>query len=226
MNISVGIVGISGRMGEALSELITKDPALELVGGVRKEGSKDLEKSIFSLASKSDVIIDFSFPTALKDILKASTFYKKPLIIGTTGYSQEELGEIKKASNSIAILQSFNFSLGIAICKALTKLASKKAFGLFDIEISETHHVNKKDKPSGTALILKDAIGHEVKIRSFRKGLVVGKHKVSFSSDEEKFEISHEALSRNVFAKGAIACAKFIINKPPKLYSIEDIFLE
>jgi 4-hydroxy-tetrahydrodipicolinate reductase len=225
MKISIGILGISGRMGKALSNLIVKDPILELVGGVRKEGSDDLQQSISSLASKADVIIDFSSPSALCYLLKASGLYKKPLIIGTTGYSPEQLTEIKNASKSIPILQSFNFSLGIAICNALTKSASQKAIGLFNIEISETHHINKKDRPSGTALILKKATNDDnTKIRSFRRGNVIGKHRVCFYSDEEKFEISHEALSRDVFARGAIACAKYIIHKPPKLYSIEDIF--
>lgn len=212
-------------MGRALSDLIIKDSTLELVGGVRNKGSDNLQQSISTLASNADVIIDFSSPCALDYLLEAAKLYKKPLIIGTTSYSPEQLTQIKNASKSIPILQSFNFSLGIAICKALTISASQKAVGLFNIEISETHHVNKKDRPSGTALILKKATNNDTTlIRSFRRGSVVGKHRVSFSSAEEKFEISHEALSRDVFAKGAITCAKYIINKPPKLYSIEDIF--
>ena len=224
MKIHIGIVGISGRMGNTLSELIEKDSDLELVGGVRKEGNNDFQNSISSLASSVDVIIDFSSPSALSDILKADSLYKKPLIIGTTGYSSEQLNEIKKAADSIPILLSFNFSLGIAICKALVKVASKKAKGHFNIEISETHHSNKKDKPSGTSLILKEAANENTKIRSYRRGNVIGKHQVFFSAAEEKFEICHEALSRDVFAKGALTCAKYMINKPPKLYSIEDIF--
>lgn len=224
MKTYVGIVGISGRMGKVLCDQIEKEPGMELVGGVRKDETDKLKNAISSLANKVDVIIDFSSPDALSALLEANALYKKPLVIGTTGYSNDQLNEIKRASASIPILFSFNFSLGIAICKTLVKNASEKAKGYFNIEISETHHINKKDRPSGTSLILKEAANSDVKIRSYRKGTVIGKHRVSFSSGEEKFEISHEAFSRDVFAKGAIACAKYMINKPPKLYSIEDLF--
>ena len=100
MKIYVGIVGISGRMGNTLSELIEKDSDLELVGGVRKEGNNNIQSSISSLASRVDIIIDFSSPSALSDILKAASLYKKPLIIGTSGYSSEQLNEIKKEGQS------------------------------------------------------------------------------------------------------------------------------
>ena len=228
MVLAIGIVGISGKMGQALCELISKDKNLELIGGIRKTSDchdKKIKSCIFSLVNKADVIIDFSSKEVLENILEAAKKYSKPLIIGTTGYASKQLKQIERYSKKIPILYSSNFSLGIAILKTLIKLADEKSEDNFNIKIIESHHKNKKDKPSGTAIMLANHLKNKVSIRSYRRGNIVGKHKISFLSEEEKFEISHEAFSRNVFAKGALKCAKFIYRKEPKLYSIEDIFI-
>ena len=230
MVLSLGIIGISGRMGQAVSKLISKDSSFVLIGGVRKnpkENSDSLSKDILSLAKKSDLLIDFSSPEALANVLKGAQKHKKPLLIGTTGYSKKQLSDIAKASQDIPILLSYNFSLGIALCQMLIKLSSDK-LNDFSIEITETHHQNKKDKPSGTALMLAEDIFKKTKkettINSIRSGDVIGKHVLSFFNNEEKIEISHEAFSREIFAKGALFCSKFLANKKAGLYSMADIF--
>ena len=228
MVISLGIIGIAGRMGKALSKLILKDNSLELLGGIRKSDMENpesmfLKENTFSLMQKCDVILDFSSPNALDNILKAASIYSKPLVIGTTGYTTDQLQQIKEKAQSIPILMGSNFSIGIAICKLLASTATEYTPETFNTIIEETHHIHKKDKPSGTALALKTALKTETPIISHRKGSVVGKHKIIFSSSEETFEISHEAHTRDVFAKGAILCAKYLYNqKKPGLYSIED----
>lgn len=227
MVISLGIIGISGRMGESLTKIILEDSSLELIGGVRNGNKQDLEESIFALAQKCDVLIDFSSPDSLKNILQAADKTSKPLVIGTTGYTKNQLSEMKRQSKKSPILFSPNFSIGIALCKQLLKDLDNYAPPTFNTEIEETHHINKKDKPSGTAILLKNVFknGNDIPITSYRKNNVIGQHKVILSSPEEEIELKHTAKTRDIFAKGAILCAKYIYKKPPGLYSIENAIL-
>jgi 4-hydroxy-tetrahydrodipicolinate reductase len=214
-------------MGKALCDIISKDNSLELIGGIRKTNTTqtDIGIDISSLMKKSDIVIDFSSPDSLQDILKSAQKYNKPIVIGTTGYSKEQLHQIKLASKNTPILLSSNFSLGIAICKMISSLAFNKANKKFDIKIEETHHINKKDSPSGTAIMLQEQLSKDIPIISKREKDVIGEHKIIFSSKEEMFEIKHTAFSRDVFAKGAILCTKYLYGKKPNLYSIDDIFI-
>lgn len=231
MVLSIGISGISGKMGQALCELISKDPSLELIGGVRRtteNGPDNFKSNLLTLVEKADILIDFSSFEILEELLFAVEKYSKPIVIGTTGLLPSHLDLLKKCAKQVAILYSPNFSPGVALCKKIIKMAPQALKDYFKISILETHHKKKKDKPSGTALMLKEIIEKDrnisVPIRSIRRGEVVGKHKIIYTSDEEKLEINHEAFSRNTFAKGALIAAKFLVAKKPGLYSIEDIF--
>jgi len=225
--INLVIIGISGKMGLILQEEIKKDPHLNLIGGVNK---KNIEKDLDSLSKTSDMLIDFSSPSALKKILSTAKKHKKPIIIGTTGYSKSQITEIKKSSMQIPIFYSSNYSIGISICKNLIKQAAKIIKDNFSIEIKETHHNQKKDSPSGTALSLKNEIlkikKNNIPITSFREGNIVGEHEVLFSNNEEEFSIIHKAKSRKIFANGVILTTRFLYKKRnnPSLYSMEDLF--
>jgi 4-hydroxy-tetrahydrodipicolinate reductase len=222
--LSIGIIGISGNMGKTLKNIILKNPLTTLAGGLKKSSTK---KDFFEIFKKSDVLIDFSSKDALNNILETAEKFKKPIIIGTTGFSNAQLKQLKNFSKKIPILYSENFSFGIA--SLLEMLKPLKNLSNFSIKITETHHKNKKDKPSGTALLLSKTLKkhkeEEIPIYSFRIKNIIGKHKITFSNKEEVLEITHIAKSKKIFAKGALLCAKFIYKKKPGLYYIKD-FLE
>ena len=214
--IKVLINGASGKMGAKLSNLIDNDDKLV---------------EYFNGASSADLVIDFSHPNSTKKILKKCVAAKKPIIIGTTGFSDDELRKIQDAANSIPIVLAANMSRGITYLKK--SLASfihdnKDKLKCF---IEETHHLEKVDIPSGTAIELKkfitendkDNFIQKINIKSNRVGGIFGVHKIKFCCDKETICFSHEALSRDIFAQGALICAKSIDFKKPNLYSFEDI---
>lgn len=221
--LSIGIIGISGRIGKTLEKIILKNSFTTLAGGVRKSSTK---KDFFNLFKRADVLIDFSSKDSLNNILIAAEKFKKPIIIGTTGFSKDQLKLLKNYSKKIPILYSANFSMGIA--SLLEMLKPLKNLSSFSIKITETHHKNKKDKPSGTALLLSKTLkknsSKKIPIYSFRIKNTTGKHKIIFSNKEESLEITHTAKSKEVFAKGALLCAEFIYKKKPGLYCIKDFF--
>ncbi|KPK32177.1 MAG: hypothetical protein AMS24_04835 [Chlamydiae bacterium SM23_39] len=225
--MNLGIIGISGKMGNILQQTIKKDIYLNLIGGV---GKKNIEKDLFSLSKKSDILIDFSSPSSLKKLLTTAKKYKTPLIIGTTGYTKSQITQIKKSATEIPIFYSSNYSIGIAICKNLIKKATKLIKKNFSIEIKEKHHKEKKDSPSGTAISLKNEIlkikKNDLPITSLREGEIVGEHEVLFSNLEEEFSIFHKAKSRKAFANGVLLTIKFLYKKRkyPDLYSMENLF--
>jgi 4-hydroxy-tetrahydrodipicolinate reductase len=226
MALSIGIVGISGRMGSLLSEEIVNDKSLILIGGVRKNNIPALDEDICALASKADILIDFSSPEAIFSILKAAEKYAKPLVIGTTGFNENEEKAIIASSKKIPIIMSANFSLGISLCKILIKLLAQK-FKSSSAQIVDTHH-NRQNKPSDTSLVLTKTFFengiYNVNIQSVRKNEDVSKHAISFCNSSEKIEIVHEEFSKQSAAKGALISAKFICGKEPKLYSMEEAF--
>lgn len=194
---------------------------------------------------KIDVVVDFSHFSKLNDLLDRCVERNYPLVIATTGYSGETLEKIVEASKKIPILLSSNTSLGInAINSVLEKLVPKLEEN-FDIEIIEKHHNKKIDSPSGTAITLLETIQKslhekynvvygregmtkrekkEIGIHAIRGGTIVGEHTVIFAGEDEIIEISHKALSKKIFAVGALKCADFIIGKQPRLYTMKDIF--
>lgn len=240
--------GCNGRMGQTIVNLIREDEDKIIVAGVSSDGQAlnafPVYKNISECQEEADVIIDFSNTSALNDLLTFATSHNTPLVIATTGFSDEELNKIKETSKTIPILRSANMSLGINLMIDLLKKATSTLEKDFDIEIIEKHHNNKVDAPSGTALLLADTINdtlsekttykydrhtekqkrtkNEIGIHAIRGGTIVGEHTVIFAGEDEVIEITHTASSRKIFAKGAIHAAEFISKQENGLYSMQD----
>jgi 4-hydroxy-tetrahydrodipicolinate reductase len=212
--MKICIIGITGRMGKVLSSLI---PAAELGGASSKTSDSELEALIESV----DVLIDFSTPAAALKAIGRASIFKKPIVSGTTGLSKDDFESLEKFSKSIPILRASNFSLSVHLAAAFLKKCSSILTG-FDFCITEKHHRGKKDIPSGTALFLAEQVSSEVQIVSLRAGNSFGEHICEFAGENETLSISHQALNRNVFAEGALKCARWIIGKDPRLYSMQD----
>ena len=214
--IKIMINGASGKMGTKVSNLIKNDSFLV-------ECNDDI--------SCSDLVIDFSQPSSTKKILKKCVTAKKPIIIGTTGFSNDDLKEIRDAAKSIPIVLAANMSRGIFYLKKSLASFINNNQDKLKCFIEETHHLEKVDKPSGTAIELKKFIKEhddnnfiqDVKIKSNRVANIFGTHKIMFCSDSRTVCFSHEALSRKIFAEGAIISAKSIDFNKPNLYSFEDV---
>jgi len=245
--LKVAISGSTGRMGKALIKAIGQNEDFELVGGVAGQENKNIGKdlgeiaevekigvplssNLYDLSEEIKVLIDFS---EAKFSLKAVEYSKNlhiPLVLATTGYEDEDLNIIRKASQFIPLLQASNTSLGIAFLKKIIDLTSD-SFSYFDnLEILETHHRDKKDSPSGTALDLANFLSERIKgkdsipIQSQRTGDTAGEHKIILSKEAERIELTHKALDRSIYAKGALAGAKWLNSKPNGLYSMSDIY--
>ncbi len=194
------IFGLTGRMGRSLIACAAEQ------GDVR----------IAQTLDACDVVLDFSVSEAAKAHIHAAHAARKPLVLGTTGLPAAALDALKAASQDIPIIQSANFSLGIALCLESAKQIGK-TLGHARIEIFETHHVHKKDRPSGTALALANALNTPT-IHSRREGEAIGQHHVIVTTPHETLEIKHTAHSRTAFAAGAIAAARWLLTQPPGLY--------
>ncbi|MDR2781452.1 MAG: 4-hydroxy-tetrahydrodipicolinate reductase [Holosporaceae bacterium] len=213
--MKIGIVGINGRIGKILSTLIAKE---ELSGGISSATSpRELENVI----SESDVLIDFSAPAALHRIIDVAAQYKTPIVSGTTDFSDKDFERIREISRIIPILHSSNFSLGVQLMAILVRKCAQ-ILPDFDFGIIERHHNRKKDAPSGTALFLAQQISKEAQIVSLREGNIFGEHICDFVGEHEMISICHRAFDREVFASGAIKCARWLVGKHPKLYSMQD----
>lgn len=216
--IKVFINGLSGKMGSSIADIATQQNDLNLIH----------DKNI----KNADVLIDFSRPSSTLNILEDCLDNNIPMVIGTTGFNQAELRAIKEASKKIPILLAFNMSKGIFIIKKSIQDFLESNNNKLNCTIEEVHHTEKVDSPSGTALELKKVIEIadiannilSLKIESKRVEDVFGIHKVIFSSDSDYIEFKHEALSRKVFAEGAIEISKLISSKSPKMYDLEDFF--
>ena len=220
--LRVLLVGAAGRMGKTIIDLAKSDSKIDIVARC------DLSDSIESAMKDCDVVIDFSHATASREICHAALGYHKSLVIGTTGHSEEQRRMIAETAQSLPIVFASNFSVGVNVLFWLTRKAGE-LLGDFDAEIVETHHQMKKDAPSGTAKtlgeVLKAAqkIDNEIPIQSIREGDVVGEHTVVFSGPGERLELTHRAASREIFARGALRAAGWVIGKPAGLYSMQDV---
>ncbi len=211
--IKYGIIGASGRMGKEIINVMNENEnELVFKYDINGEWEKD----------KPEVLIDFSLPIAFEKSIQYALSFNCPLVCGTTGLSEDQLKQLKNISQKIAVVQSFNFSVGIQMLIKCVQMLSQ-TLADWDIEISETHHRFKKDKPSGTAIMLKNAIGKEVNISSLRLGNVPGDHEVSFGGLGEVISIKHSATSRRTFAEGAVKSAYFLLNKKNGFYSFQDV---
>lgn len=241
------ICGICGKMGENLLELLATDEA-EVVCGVdictNEKVKVPVYKSFEDIKEKSDVIIDFSSPAALKGETEWAIKHNVPVVLAATGYSNEQLAYIDECAKKIPVFKTANFSLGINLLVKLVKEAAEVLGENFDIEIIEKHHNKKVDAPSGTALMLADGAnsafkdgkeylngregnlgkrGNEIGIHAVRGGTIVGEHEVLFAGEDEIITLSHSARSKKVFAAGAIKAAKWIVGKPAGKYDMKNI---
>lgn len=245
--IKIAIQGINGRMGQVLVEMISQHDDCRVVAGIDMNSS-DSEPPVYSdialLEGAADVLIDFSLPDATDKALDYCAQKGLPCVICTTGLSATTLDKLKTAAEKTAVFHSANMSLGINLLSRLVRQAQALLKG-FDIEIVEKHHRNKLDAPSGTALMLADAVNeqaggryeyiyereslrqkrsdNELGISAVRGGSIVGEHDVIFAGPDEVVTLSHTAYSRNVFASGAVAAAVFLADKGPGLYSMQDL---
>jgi len=217
MVIGVGIIGASGKMGLRLLDAGSKDSEIFIAGTASHANE-------FERLQQADIAIDFSNASLLPKILEFGLRTKKPLVIGTTGHGKAELEEMKEASRHLPIFHAPNFSIGIAVLIEAVKNIANSLPSDFSISIEEWHHIHKKDAPSGTALAIAAALDQKKPtIHSKREGEIIGEHEVVFSTPEEKILLRHSAVSRDLFAKGALFAAKFLIKKPAGLYTMADL---
>lgn len=252
--INIAINGIFGKMGQAVLEASNDFPQLKIVFGVDKffnknnaalpfpcyKNFKDIEAKI-----KADIVIDFSRPDALDDILEYCIKAKCNTVLATTGYSENQLKKISDASKDIAVFQSANMSIGINLLSKLINLAAKFLGEDYDVEIIEKHHNQKVDAPSGTALLLADSVSkaypggktyiydrhakddkrtkNEIGISSVRGGNIVGEHEIMFIGKDEVISFTHTATSRSILAAGALKAALFIKDKKCGKFDMDDM---
>ena len=219
MAVELVIVGAKGRMGVRISELAAHDPALKVVARLDVGSTPEEIRA-------GKVVVDFSQPEPSLAYLREAARQGKAYVLGTTGFTKEQESTIKATAKKIAIVKSSNMSLGV---NAFFKVAEETARVLSDykVHIQETHHVHKKDAPSGTALqagrLIEKATGQKVTYESFREGEVVGDHRVIFTGPADRLELFHHAESRDIFAVGALRAAKWIVKQKPGLYSMRDV---
>lgn len=243
------VSGIYGKMGRVICDVISQREDIEVVAGIDISDVKDsgftVAKKPCDLPVKPDVIIDFSHPSALDGLLEYAHTNGVALVLASTGYNEDEKAKIKSAANDIAIFFTANMSIGINLLSELAKKAAAVLGGQFDIEIVEKHHNQKIDAPSGTALMLADAINSvendkysyvydrhavrkkrektEIGIHAVRGGTIVGEHEVIFAGRDEVITLSHSAYSKQVFAAGAVNAAVFMADKKSGMYSMADM---
>ncbi len=241
--------GCCGKMGRVIAREIEAKDDCKVVAGVDIVSDSSLGFPVYDDFSKvqedADSIIDFSNPAILKGLLTFATAKKIPVVLCTTGFSPEQIAEIKKASEKTAIFYSGNMSLGINLLIELSKMAEKVLGTAFDVEIVEKHHNQKLDAPSGTALMIADGISevmeqepqyvydrhsyrkkrekNEIGIHAVRGGTIVGEHQVIFAGHDEVLTLTHQAQSKEVFAIGSINAAVYLSGKTPGMYNMSDM---
>ena len=254
--VRVAIVGTAGRMGRELCRAVLETDGVELAGGTVEPGAPELGADLGGLCGwgqagvtaaedppgDAEALIEFTIP----DATVAHLAYGKPHVIGTTGLSDEQRARVEEAAKTVPIVLAPNMGVGVNLLRGLVRDLSAKLGTGYDIEVVETHHRNKKDAPSGTALFLARAAAEgrgqnldeiatygregvaprregEIGIHALRGGAVVGEHRVIFYSGGEEIEVTHRALSRRNFADGAVRAAKFAATAEPGLYSMDDV---
>ncbi len=242
--------GCNGHMGQVISELVGQDSECEIVAGIdiynNKSNSYPVFESLADCHIAADVVIDFASVVGIDAFLAEAVERKLPIVLCTTGLSEEQVELVKQTSSYIPILKSANMSLGVNILFKLVQEAAKVLGQAgFDIEIVEKHHNKKVDAPSGTALALADAINEamnnkyeyvfdrshqrkarekkELGISAVRGGSIVGEHDVIFAGTDEVITFSHTAYSKAIFAQGAISAAKFLPGKEPGIYTMKEV---
>lgn len=242
--------GCNGAMGQIISGIADKMEDIAIVAGIDMTNNKQHDYPVFTSLEacdvKSDVIVDFTSAKAVDHLLDYCACRHMPVVVCTTGLSEEQAAKLAETSKAAAVLRSANMSLGMnLLLKLVAEAAGTLAAAGFDMEIVEKHHNLKADAPSGTAYALADSINHamnqkyyykygryadcevrdkkEIGIHSVRGGSIVGEHDVIFAGQDEVISISHSAYSKAIFAKGAVEAAKFLAGKPAGLYDMSDV---
>ena len=242
--------GCNGHMGQVISGLVENDEHAEIVAGIDVTDNGQNKYPVFTsleaCSVEADVVIDFSSAKAVDHLLEYCAEHQLPVVLCTTGLSEEQLEKVKEASEKVAILKSANMSLGInTLLKLIQEAAKIFAVSGYDMEIVERHHRLKVDAPSGTALALADSLNEamnheyhyvfdrsqvrqkredkEIGISAVRGGTIVGDHEVIFAGPDEVIEFKHTAYSKAVFGKGAVEAAKFLAGKPAGMYDMSDV---
>ena len=251
--INLAITGCLGRMGQQIIKSARVDKNFKIVSlteskiNNKKIGGVKISLNNQEAFKKANLIIDFTVPKCTFEVLKIAAKLKKKVVIGTTGFSKKDEKLIKKYSKKIPILRAGNMSLGINLLMYLTEIASKSLGNNFLSKVYEIHHKHKKDYPSGTALMLGKGIADgknkdfyklmgkkyfnkkdfpfqkKINFNSIRKGEIIGKHEVTFSSGKEVITLNHEAFDRALYSEGALTAARWLMNKKPGLYSMRDV---
>ncbi|MDD6441511.1 MAG: 4-hydroxy-tetrahydrodipicolinate reductase [bacterium] len=242
--------GCNGKMGQVISGLIKEDPQIEIVAGIDTFQGITNEYPVFASLKEckveAEVVIDFSNASAVDELLETCVERNLPVVLCTTGLSEEQLQKVEDAGRKVAVLRSANMSLGInLLMKLLKEAAAVLAPAGFDIELVEKHHNQKLDAPSGTAVALADSVNealnneytykydrsqerkkrekNEIGIVAVRGGTIVGEHDVIFAGADEVITFQHTAYSKAVFGKGAVEAAKYLAGKPAGMYGMSDV---
>ncbi len=217
---SIIVCGATGRMGHSILQQITADSGCTLA--YASNSTTPLEKGL----SKGNVIIDFTLPEPTMAHVSLAVKSGKPIVIGTTGFTEEQLHTLGQAAKKIPMVLAPNMSVGVNVLWHLIGEASRALGSEFQISITETHHVHKKDKPSGTAKKMAEMVQglhKELQVSSLREGEVIGDHRIIFETGQERLEIAHHAKTRDIFAQGSVCAAKWLIGKPAGLYDMQDV---
>lgn len=242
------IGGCCGRMGRFVADIVKNRKDCDIVAGIDIIDDSSLGFPVFQSYSEvnvvADVIIDFSNPALLSSTLEYAINNKVALVLATTGLTDEQIADVENASKSIPVFFSYNYSMGVSLICELSKIAAKVLGNGFDVEIVEAHHNQKLDAPSGTAIMLGNAVkeelpdayfeydrhskrqkrnGNEIGIHSIRGGTIVGEHSVMFAGNDEIVTISHSARSRAIFATGAVNAAVYLTDKENGMYNMSDL---
>ncbi|MBQ3093552.1 MAG: 4-hydroxy-tetrahydrodipicolinate reductase [Clostridia bacterium] len=243
------ISGCNGKMGRMLTACIANRCDCEIVAGFDINVESTAGYPVFSnplnCNIEADAIIDFSHPSALNGVLNYAKLNALPVVVATTGLTAEQIADVRAMADNVPVFFSANMSLGISLLAELARKAAALLGGEFDVEIVEKHHNQKIDAPSGTALLLADALSEalpyeaeyvydrhavrqkrdtkEIGFSSIRGGTIVGEHDVIFAGRDEVITLSHSAASKEVFAVGAINAALFLVGKAPGYYSMADL---
>jgi len=247
MAVTLVISGCCGRMGSRIASLALEDSvfaigaALEANRHARQEqdfgevlGRRPLGVRVGTDArmalSRGDVVIEFTSPEVTMEHLRIAQELKKPMVIGTTGLSEAQVNEIRTAAKAIPIVLSPNMSLGVNVLFELARTAAQRLGEAYDVEVVEAHHRQKKDAPSGTAKRLASVLAsarqqsaEQIPVHAVRAGDIVGDHTVVLAGPSERVELTHRAQSRDVFAKGALRAAQFVVGRSPGLYDMSDV---
>ncbi|MDO8489264.1 MAG: 4-hydroxy-tetrahydrodipicolinate reductase [Candidatus Omnitrophota bacterium] len=233
--IKIGIAGACGKMGRRIFELAGFDKGLEVTFLLEKKGTPLIGKDMGKLKVSSnpdglfliDVLIDFTLPEATDEHLDYAARYKKALVLGTTGLTDTQINKVEEVSKVVPVVFSPNMSIGVNVLFSVLPEIAKRLGPDYSVEIVEAHHKAKKDAPSGTAKKLAEVITQvtkkDIPMHSIRLGDIFGDHTIVFCGNSERIEIKHQAHSRDLFAVGALKAAKWIIDKPAGLYSMQDV---